>query len=494
MFCSISGEVPVEPVVSPKSGSIFDKKNIVNFITINGTDPINDEPLTIDELISIKSTIPEIVPPKPPQFSSIPLLLSTFQNEWDALALEVFTLRKLLAKAREELSAALYHHDAAVRVAANAIRERDEAKQALQELSASIGQSEVEHRSENGNENGSELNSDIKQEIPADEINQARDELYQFHKSQKPTLSITPDQKVEITSNGSIIHPFKLVEKSFIYTPLKSLILASKTKLITYNYQTKKSITLNRKKGLISGLNYIEFHNELIPIVAYKDKVYLDDKQFKSSLSSISQIIVHPKLTRLFMLLSGDSWSINDTEKGELYVSQLPNIVCGDIHVDGAIVAISTQDEIKIFSLTDGKEISQLKTTILGTFKLKFGVNGYWLLAASKDESSGSIDVFDLRKNTRVHSIELSNQLVDFIIDPSSSFIISYDGTLKLHRYLKKGKLWLNNVTELEIEQTPVSISFLNDENDDDFKNDDQLKIITVLHNSNVLEYQLRYV
>lgn len=484
MLCSISGEVPVEPVVSPKSGSIFDKKNIVNFIAINGKDPINDEPLTVDELVAIKATVSDIVPPKPPQFTSIPLLLSTFQNEWDALALEVFTLRKLLVKAREELSAALYHHDAAVRVAANAIRERDEAKQALQELAISIGQEEA---IENGKENGN--GTEISGKIPVEDINQARDELYQLHKSQKATLSIKPEQKVQIISNESIIHPFKLVEQSFVFSPTRDILLASKTKLIKYNYQTKETDTLTRKKGIITGLNY----GDSGPIIAYKDKVFINDQPMKTSLSSIIQVIIHPKLTNLFILLSDSAWTINDVEKGELFKSELPGIICGEIHVDGAIFAISNQDEIKIFNLTDGQEISQLKTRIPCAFKLKFGLNGYWLFAASKDNTASSIEVFDLRKNIKVHSIELTSQLVDFIVDPSSSFVISYDGTLKLHRYVKKGKQWLNNATELEIDQNLVSINFLNDENDDDFKNDDQLKIIAVSDNSKVVEYQLQY-
>ena len=54
MICSISGEPVKEPVVSPKSGAIFEKKHIINYISTSGTDPITDEPLTEDELITIK--------------------------------------------------------------------------------------------------------------------------------------------------------------------------------------------------------------------------------------------------------------------------------------------------------------------------------------------------------------------------------------------------------------------------------------------------------
>ena len=74
--------------------------------------------------------------PRPPTFTSIPSLLSVFQNEWDALALETYTLRQHLTQTRQELSNALYENDAAKRVVARLQRERDEARDALSKVTA----------------------------------------------------------------------------------------------------------------------------------------------------------------------------------------------------------------------------------------------------------------------------------------------------------------------------------------------------------------------
>lgn len=91
----------------------------------------------MSDLINLKSE--KIVTPRPPTLTSIPSLLSTFQNEWDALALETFTLRQQLQSTRQELATALYQHDAAVRVIARLTRERDEARDALSKVTIGAG-------------------------------------------------------------------------------------------------------------------------------------------------------------------------------------------------------------------------------------------------------------------------------------------------------------------------------------------------------------------
>lgn len=113
-------------------GSVFEKRLIEAYIAEHGKDPVNGEELTTDELIDIKSQ--RVVRPRPPTLTSIPSLLSVFQEEWDALALETYTLQQNLAQTRRELSAALYQHDAAVRVIARLTKERDEARDALSKV------------------------------------------------------------------------------------------------------------------------------------------------------------------------------------------------------------------------------------------------------------------------------------------------------------------------------------------------------------------------
>ena len=99
------------------------------YISENGTDPVNGEELSVDDLVELKQA--RVMKPRPPTLTSIPALLSTFQNEWDALILETFQLKQQLAETRQELSTALYYNDSAQRVIARLQKERDEARDAL---------------------------------------------------------------------------------------------------------------------------------------------------------------------------------------------------------------------------------------------------------------------------------------------------------------------------------------------------------------------------
>lgn len=72
--------------------------------------------------------------------TSVGGLLSALQNEWDALMLETFQLRSTLESTRQELSQALYQHDAACRVIARLIKERDAARASLTAAQSSLAQ------------------------------------------------------------------------------------------------------------------------------------------------------------------------------------------------------------------------------------------------------------------------------------------------------------------------------------------------------------------
>lgn len=116
-------------------GCVFERRLIETYIAEHEKDPISGSELHTEDLVAVKTA--HAVTPRPPTLTSIPSLLSVFQNEWDAIALESFSLQQSLAQIRVELSHALYENDAAKRVIARLSKERDEARGALANISRS---------------------------------------------------------------------------------------------------------------------------------------------------------------------------------------------------------------------------------------------------------------------------------------------------------------------------------------------------------------------
>ncbi|KAJ7071444.1 WD40-repeat-containing domain protein [Mycena amicta] len=124
-FCALSGEPPQEPVVSVKSGKVYERRLILKYITENGTDPVTGDKLEEADLVAIKAS-PETATPRPPTLSL---------DSGDAECAS----KRQNNSVRQELSYALYNQDAAQRVVARLIRERDAAREALANVQASVG-------------------------------------------------------------------------------------------------------------------------------------------------------------------------------------------------------------------------------------------------------------------------------------------------------------------------------------------------------------------
>ena len=49
--------MPEEPVLSPVSNNVFERRLVVKYIEENGLDPINGEPLDVQQLLDIKGDV-----------------------------------------------------------------------------------------------------------------------------------------------------------------------------------------------------------------------------------------------------------------------------------------------------------------------------------------------------------------------------------------------------------------------------------------------------
>jgi pre-mRNA-processing factor 19 len=56
LFCAISGQPPLHPVLSSKSGHVYEKELVLKYLKENeGKDPITGDNLTEDDLVEIKT-------------------------------------------------------------------------------------------------------------------------------------------------------------------------------------------------------------------------------------------------------------------------------------------------------------------------------------------------------------------------------------------------------------------------------------------------------
>ena len=55
-FCALSGEPPQDPVVSSKSGQVYERRLIVKYVLENGTEPTTGDKLEEADLVAVKAS------------------------------------------------------------------------------------------------------------------------------------------------------------------------------------------------------------------------------------------------------------------------------------------------------------------------------------------------------------------------------------------------------------------------------------------------------
>ena len=149
-ICSLSGNIVDIPVISKKSGHIFEKRLIEKHIDATGQCPITGSELTKDDLIEIKTS--KATKPRSSNSTNIPSILSTLQSEWDTLMLETFNMKQQLDLLRQELSHSLYQHDASCRVICRLVKERDDARNQLANIKTDLDNIQEEEQTQIGEE------------------------------------------------------------------------------------------------------------------------------------------------------------------------------------------------------------------------------------------------------------------------------------------------------------------------------------------------------
>jgi len=462
LICAISSEVPDEPVVSPVSGQVYEKRLIQKFIEENGTDPINKEPLSVDQLVEIKAS--PLVKPKPPSATSIPAILKSLQDEWDAVMLHSFTLRQQLQTARQELSHALYQHDAACRVIARLNKEVTAAREALATLKPQAGASTPmmatpshtpapqtpSHMVETpvrGDQTPVVGSGDATQETGMttdimEKLQEKADVLTQERKKRgRPEALVSADAISAYTTQSS--HPG--LHSASIPGILAVDIYARDTSKILTGGADKNATVFN--KDLEQVVAVLKGHTKKVNRVVYHPT---EDTAITGSFDTtvriwnvptaqtIQMLRIHDgPITGLSLHATGDyclttstdqCWAFSDIRIGKLIsrVNAQSNgvaLTCAQFHPDGLLVGTGTADaNIKLWYLKEGTNVANFPGHTGPISALAFSENGYHLASAADDSC---VKLWDLRKLRNFKTIQLEEgyEVKDLSFDSSGSYL-----------------------------------------------------------------------
>ncbi|EPE29531.1 WD40 repeat-like protein [Glarea lozoyensis ATCC 20868] len=438
MLCSISGEAPQHPVASSKSGIVYEKRLIETYIAENHKDPVNGEELETTDLIDLKSS--RIVTPRPPTLTSIPSLLSTFQNEWDAIALESFTLRQQLDQVRKELATALYQHDAAIRVIARVTKERDEARDALSKVSVGAGAS--------GNGDAMQIDSEGLPEDLAAKVDATQEKLSKTRKKRPVPKTWVDRDTIEKFGVASSSEELFAGASSLAVDESGDLVVTggSEGTAGIYSISEKKVQQSFKVGGAVTDAVWYG-SQPVVSTTSGAVKVFGDSEAtFTSHAGSANALALHPCGDILASVGVDKSFVIYDLVKGrpvtQIYTDS--ELTTAAFHPDGHLFAAGGADgQIKLFHTKSGENAANFD---LGgpVQDVSFSENGIWFAAVAK--GSNSVVIFDLRKEGKAAEaevLEIGGQVDSIRWDYTGQYLAaSGPRGLTITQYTKSTKSW----------------------------------------------------
>ncbi|KAK9804685.1 hypothetical protein WJX72_000013 [[Myrmecia] bisecta] len=421
MFCSISGNVPEDPVINKSTGQLYERRLVEKYVQENGKDPISGQPLDLDDLVSIKTS--KTVKPRPSPATSIPGILGLFHNEWDALMLETHQLRQAYNTTRQELSHALYQHDAAIRVIARLKRERDEARAAAETAQKALPAAAGPELA-NGKRAPEE---DLAVEGPAkrakagitDEIIKAMTDCnQQLSKGRKkravaPGLAAAEDIEA-FTLLGS--HPLHKTTQPGIsaidVSPTDDNVLASAGNDATVQlFDRAASRIVGSLTGHAKRVTDVKFGASQEVVVStsadktariwraegdgYKAAAVLSDHS-----AEVTAVTLHPTKDYFVTASLDKTWCFYDMQSA-LCLTQIADesveggYTCASFHPDGLILGTGTEESlVRIWEVRQQKNVAKFEGHKGPVTSISFSENGYFLATSAQD----GVKLWDLRK------------------------------------------------------------------------------------------------
>uniref|UniRef100_A0A6Q2YHR5 Pre-mRNA-processing factor 19 n=1 Tax=Esox lucius TaxID=8010 RepID=A0A6Q2YHR5_ESOLU len=423
LFCAISNEVPEHPCVSPVSNQVFERRLIEKYIVENGTDPMNGQPLSEEQLIDIKVSHP--IRPKAPSATSIPAILKSLQDEWDAVMLHSFTLRQQLQTTRQELSHALYQHDAACRVIARLTKEVTAAREALATLKPQAGLVVAQAISAQPSVTVSDwlegysiaLGKTVPEElVRSEDLGKYRQVATHagLHSASVPgilSLDLCPADTNKVLTGGADknVVVFDKKEEQIVAT------LKGHTKKVTsVIFHPSQSVVFSASPDSTIRVWSVTGGNCVQVIRAHE--------------AGVTGLSLHATGDYLLSSSEDQYWAFSDIQTGRVLTKVTDEaagcaLTCAQFHPDGLIFGTGTADsQIKIWDLKERTNVANFPGHTGPVTSIAFSENGYYLATGAQDSS---VKLWDLRKLKNFKTITLDNnyEVKSLVFDQSGTYL-----------------------------------------------------------------------
>jgi len=379
------------------------------------------------------------------------ILFISSQQEWDETVLETFNLRQQLDTTRKELALSLYQHDAACRVIARLMKEKEEALTLLQSFKLSAINN---HPYNNGNgsvpsnnnvesdtvANAEESSMDVSTAASAEpvveapavelgvsepviaELNIMCKTLSSVRKQRKPSDKVlSKEDMAQIEEKTSFVPQSGGVQAVAVHEQFVlsgGLDHTAKLSNLT-NGQVIASLVGHR--GTVNTVAFGPAHTQAVtaaPVIITgsadhtvklwratnpTDMQYTSTFTYTNHTSPVVGVTVHPT-ANYFVSVQEDSgvWHFVDLVRGAP-LKLIGNVQDASVHYsaacfhpDGLILGLGTKQGVfKIWDVREQKNVANLSDHTGAIQSVAFSENGYLAATGSDD---GSVKIWDLRK------------------------------------------------------------------------------------------------
>mmetsp|Transcript_8125 Transcript_8125/g.17660 ORF Transcript_8125/g.17660 Transcript_8125/m.17660 type:complete len:498 (-) Transcript_8125:255-1748(-) len=457
LICQLSGQVPEEPVASPQ-GNVFEKRLIEKHLETAGKCPVTSEELAVSDLIPLR--VNKVAKPRPLSATSIPGMLTLFQNEWDAVMTETFQLKENLDATRQQLAHTLYQHDAACRVIARVLRERDMAREQVTALQAALAQARATGMVPGDVDMEPEAVAGMTEDIMA-RLDETAAALTGTRKKRKapPTQASVDTVKGFSCSGSHPIHqstaPGILCVDHMLSVPSVVCTGGKDTVVAVYNTAQKK--VLGKMTGHtkpITAVKMLESHNLQLVLSASEDctaRIWAASDGWASSYEAgpvvkmhsgvVCGVSAHPSGDYFITGSHDKSWAFHAIDGRTItHNSDLDYSVTSiKFHPDGRLLATGTStNEIKIWD-SKTQSLAESLSGHQGTItSLSFSENGYYLATGSQD---GTAKLWDLRKAINFHTVNVGTPVNNVAFDHFGQYLAVCSSSVKVLNFADKTTL-----------------------------------------------------